>query len=103
MKLKLIVIFFDKHLTEQIMITQKHPLIQQIDKWEHDSIEKIRQTAEEARQLLLQHTTEHIQQLKIKLNKLTDQLRESRQENDFFETDLRSIARRTDSIDKRTR
>ena len=80
---------FRQILTEQTAKPQKHPLIQQIDKWERDSIKKIRQTAEEARQILLQHTTGHIKQIEIKLNKLTNQLKQSREENDFFETDLR--------------
>ncbi len=64
-------------------------MIQQIDRWERDSINKIRQTAQEARQLLLQHTTRHVKQMEVKLNKLTDQLRQGREENDFVETDLR--------------
>jgi uncharacterized protein (DUF3084 family) len=60
----------------------------QIDKWERDSIKKIRQTAEEARQELFKYTDGHIRQIEIELNILTDQVRESREENDFVETDL---------------
>ena len=33
-------------------IRQQHPLIEEIDKWEQESIEKIRQTANDARQQL---------------------------------------------------
>ena len=33
-------------ITEQTAEPQKHSLIQQIDKWEHDSINKTRQTAD---------------------------------------------------------
>jgi len=80
---------FRQTLTEQISKPQKYPMMQQIDQWERDSINKIRQTAEEARQMLLQHTTGHIKQVEVKLNKLTDQLRQGREENDFVETDLR--------------
>jgi hypothetical protein len=64
-------------------------LIKQIDKWERESINKVRQTAEEARQTVVQHTMEHTVQIEIKLNKLTDELREGRVENDFFEIDLK--------------
>ncbi|CAF3324106.1 unnamed protein product [Rotaria sp. Silwood2] len=53
-----------------------------------DLIDKIRQTADEARQLLLQNTAKHITDIEIQLNKLTDQLRQSHQNNDFVETDL---------------
>jgi len=40
-------------LTEQSAEPRKHALIKQVDKWERDSINKIRQTADKARQLLL--------------------------------------------------
>jgi len=80
---------FRQTLTEQTSKPQKHALMQQIDQWERDSINKIRQTAEEARKLLLKHTAEQFNEMEVKLNKLTHQLRESRQENDFIETDLR--------------
>ena len=69
---------------EQTAKLQKHPLIQQIDEWERASINKIQQTAEEARQMLFQHTTEHIKQVEVKLNKMTDELREKREDNDFL-------------------
>jgi hypothetical protein len=82
---------FRQTLTEQMTDSSKHPLIQQIDKWERDSIEKIRQTAEESRQLILEHTREYAANLEDKLNKLTDMLRQSRHENDFNETDLRQF------------
>ncbi len=79
---------FRQTLTEQIPKPEKHGLMQQIDAWERDSITKIRQTADEARQLLLKHTARCFNEIEIKLTALTNQLRESRHENDFFETDL---------------
>jgi chromosome segregation ATPase len=80
---------FRQTLSEQTAEPQKHSLIKQIDQWERDSIKKIRQATEEARQTLLQHTNTHIKHIEVKLNKLTDQLRQGREENDFVETDLR--------------
>jgi chromosome segregation ATPase len=79
---------FRQTLTEQTSQPRKHPLMKKIDDWERDSINKIRQTAEEARQLLFQHTAGHITGLEVKLNKLTEQVRRSREDNDFVETDL---------------
>jgi DNA repair exonuclease SbcCD ATPase subunit len=76
-------------LTEQTTKSQKHSWIQTIDQWERDSIDIVRQAAEEARQLLFQHITRYdINEMEMKLNKLTNQLRQSREENDFIETDL---------------
>ena len=75
-------------LNEQTVDPQKHPLIQQINQWEQDSIRKIQQTAEEVKQLIIKHTIGHTTKIEIKLTKLTDQLRENREENDFVESDL---------------
>jgi hypothetical protein len=80
---------FRQTLNERTTDPHKHASIQQIDKWEHDSVQRIRKIAEEARQTILKHATEHNKQIEADLNKLTDQLRQSREENDFSETDLR--------------
>ncbi|CAF4135662.1 unnamed protein product [Rotaria sordida] len=79
---------FRQILTEQTQDPKKHSLIKQINQWEEDSIKKIKQTAHECRQLLLQHTAEHITQIEVNLAKLTDKLKTTRQENDFNEIDL---------------
>ncbi len=67
-------------------------LIQQINepqnKWEHESIYKIRQMAEETKILVGTYINEHAIQLEEKLTKLTDQLQQSRQMDDIIETDL---------------
>lgn len=80
---------FRQTLIDQTTDSHKHGLIEQINDWEHDSIKKIQQVAKEAKQKLLKHTTEHIKQMEVDLNKLTDELRQSREENDFYETDIR--------------
>jgi chromosome segregation ATPase len=91
-------------LTEQTTDPKKHSLIKQIDQWEDESIRKIQQTAKECRQLVLQHTTEHINQIEDNLTKLTDELRQTRQENDFNEIDLRELKQKltqlTEELDK---
>jgi hypothetical protein len=79
---------FRQKLTEQVKNPKKHPLIEQIDQWEQDSIRKIQQAANEYRQQILQHTNGHINNIEVNLVKLTDQLRQTRQENDFNEIDL---------------
>ncbi len=47
---------FRQTLTEHVSKPQQHPLIQQIDRWERNSITVIRQTADEARQTVLEET-----------------------------------------------
>jgi hypothetical protein len=56
-----------------------------------DSIRTIQQTANEFRQLVLQYSTEHIQPIEINLNKLTDDIRQIRNGNDFNEIDLQQL------------
>jgi chromosome segregation ATPase len=79
---------FRQTLTQQTTDPKQNSLIKQIDKWEEDSIKKIQQTAKECKELLFQYTTEHVTQIKVDLNKLTEELRQIRQENDFNEIDL---------------
>jgi len=82
---------FRQTFTEQKTNPKNHSLIKQINKWEEDSIEKIQKTAEHCRQLVIQHLTEHTNQIEINLAKLTDELKQTRQDNDFDEIDLRRL------------
>jgi hypothetical protein len=82
---------FRQTLIEQTDDPNKHLLIKQIDQWEEDSIRKIQQTAKECRQQILQYPSEHITDIEVNLAKLTDQLKQARQENDFNEIDFREF------------
>ena len=91
---------FRQTLTEQTTDPQRHPLIKQIDQWEKDSIKKIQQAANECRQLLLHHTSGHINTLEINLAKLTDRIRKTRQENDVNEIDLNAFREKLTQLSK---
>jgi chromosome segregation ATPase len=91
---------FRQTLTEQITNPQKHSLMQQINQWEKDSINKIQQTAEEGRQILLKHTGEHFNEIEIKLTKLTEELKEIREENDFNEVDLNKFKQKLKELEE---
>ncbi len=91
---------FRQSLTEQTTNPQKHSLIQQINQWEQDSIKTIQQTAHEARQLLIQHTAGHIEKIEIKLNQLTEQLKQFRKENDFNEIHLNQSKEKLTQIEQ---
>ncbi|CAM4874449.1 unnamed protein product [Rotaria socialis] len=79
---------FQQDLTEHKVEPKNKALHQQINDWECDAIEKIRQTAEEARQILVKRSNDNTICIETKFSKLTGQLRRGRQENDFDETDL---------------
>ncbi|CAF3533921.1 unnamed protein product [Rotaria sordida] len=65
-----------------------HPLIQQINEWEKESIVKIQQKAQELRQNLLEQTSINLKELSKKLQHLSEQLKEGREHDSFVETDL---------------
>jgi len=83
--------FFKQSLNQHTEQLNNNILIEKINQWEENSIKLIQQTAEETKNILKRTTKEYIDQIEIKLNELTNQLRESRQENDFNETSLRQF------------
>jgi sugar lactone lactonase YvrE len=91
---------FRQTLTQHIEQPNNDRLIQQIDQWEKKSIKRIQQTAKEARQALMENTNAYFHQLEIKLNELTNQLRRSREENDFNEINLGQFERELNKLTK---
>ncbi|UJR14971.1 hypothetical protein I4U23_001950 [Adineta vaga] len=69
---------FRQALTDKTTKLEQHELIEQVYEWETN----------DARQVLLKHITEHHIRLEDELRKLTNQIRQNREENNFFETDL---------------
>ena len=59
-------VLFQQTIIQQTNEPQKHSLIEQINQWEKDSIQKIQQTAEETRQILFKYTNENINQIEQK-------------------------------------
>jgi chromosome segregation ATPase len=91
---------FRQILTEQTKNLQKHFLIQQINQWENDSINKIKQTADVARQLILQHAGKHINRIEIRLTKLTEELKRIRKEDDFTEVHLNELKQKLKQLEE---
>lgn len=78
-------------LSEQIEQPTGHRLVQQINQWEQKSINKIQQIAEENRQLILKYMSRHFETMEIHLTKLTNEIKETRRENDFNELNLTEL------------
>jgi hypothetical protein len=87
-------IIIDEHdqlkstLTQHMTKPATHPLINDINDWEKESIAKIQQRANKLREALLQSITVHESELSKKLQQLSEKLKESRENDDFIETDL---------------
>ena len=78
----------NQSLIEQKNNRKKLPLMQFVDKWETDSINSIRQTARECRQLLDKHKNQHIVDMENKLIKLTEEMKQIRKDGEVSEIDL---------------
>ena len=66
----------------------QHPLIQRIDQWERQSINKIHQAAQDARTQILNVISDHIISIKKSLENLTEKLEEVRNDEKLSETFL---------------
>jgi chromosome segregation ATPase len=53
---------------------EQHLLIEEIDQWEINSIEKIKQRAKQCREILINYTIEILNQVELKLNHSNEQL-----------------------------
>ena len=78
----------------------KNLLIQQIDQWEQQSIEIIQHTAQESRGRINQYMSKYLEKVDIELNKLTNQMKELRNENDFDEIEINYLKNQLDLLDK---
>ncbi|CAF1097482.1 unnamed protein product [Rotaria sordida] len=61
--------------------------MQKIDEWKEDSIKKIKQIAENCRQILTEYKNKYFE-IEKKLFELTEQLKQSNEETEFNENDL---------------
>jgi hypothetical protein len=80
---------FRQKLIEQKTHSQYYSHIKQkIDTWEHQSINKIRQAANDARKDLENKIEEYSTKLTEDLTKIADELKQARREEEFLETNI---------------
>ena len=91
---------FRENLNEQKDDPRKHSFIQQIDQWELDSIQLIRETAQTCRESVLEQTDGHFTQVTVNLNELTNRIREMVKENDLNEFDLNDLKEKLAQLEK---
>ena len=92
---------FRQTLSEQVEQPNKHDLIQQINQWEQHSINKIQQTAEGNREVILKLMNKHFEKIEIDLNHLTNQIKEIRQESDFNELNFIDLRNKLGRLQKK--
>ena len=77
-----------------------HPLINQIDQWEKDSIAKIKRTADQCRAKLITCANVCLVRAEKKLNHLAEQMKDLRHENEFNEIDLNELKKRIRKLEE---
>ena len=87
-------------VTEQNARPDCHPLIERINEWEKQSIIKIRQSADETRQTLLNILHVHRHRAIETLMHLTEEISSGRKENDYVETDLKQWTKKLKQLKK---
>ena len=78
-------------LRDELVDPRKHSLMEQIDQWERESIETIRKTADECREKWINYCHGIRDEMEKKLNELSQQIKQVRDENQFDQADLNNI------------
>ncbi|CAF1411008.1 unnamed protein product [Adineta ricciae] len=91
---------FRENLQERKENPQNSSLFIQIDQWEKNSIEIIRQTAEQCRQTFLKENEEFLIDIEEKFNKLIRESKEIQEENEMNEINLEDLEEKLTKISK---
>ncbi|CAF1113186.1 unnamed protein product [Adineta steineri] len=82
---------FKQTINEQKQNSQNDLLINQINRWEKNSIEIIQQKAQECRRILIEYSPTFFNDIEKKFNDLSEQIKEIHSENEFNEIDLNNL------------
>jgi hypothetical protein len=91
---------FRQIINDQKENPDQYSLIKQIDQWENDSINKIKQTAKECREQVTDFRNKYLTIFENKLNNFVKKIKEIRPKNQFNEFDLNQIKRELKKINK---
>jgi hypothetical protein len=91
---------FRQNLIEQTTESRLHPLMKQIDEWEQQSIDSIHRAADDARKQLRNTISEHTTKVTQALTTIADELCKAREDDGFFETDLKQWTDKLDQLRK---
>lgn len=89
---------FRQALIERKNDSARHPLIEDINRWEEESIRMIKTTADKCRRRLITYADHYMIEIEKQLNTLARKLQQIRQENEFNEIDLDEIKDKFNSL-----
>ncbi|CAF1423653.1 unnamed protein product [Adineta steineri] len=79
---------FKQRINERKQNPHNHPLIEQINQWERNSIGKIQQKAQEYRESVVKSSETCINGIEMKFNDVSEQIQLLQKENEFNEINL---------------
>ncbi|CAF1407535.1 unnamed protein product [Adineta steineri] len=82
---------FKQRINQQKQSPLNHSLIKKIDQWERNSIEKVKQKAQECREVIIELLQTCINNIEMKFNDLNKQIQQLQKENDFNEIQLNHL------------
>jgi hypothetical protein len=88
------------HLTME-NVDSEHPLLARINKWEQQSINRIHTVAHDVRTYLKQSIDQAKKEIKTSSSQVTDQLKSSRENEDYTEIDLKCWMDQLESLKQR--
>jgi len=91
---------FQRNIQRQTTEQYQYLLMKQIDQWEQQSIDKIRQLADNTRQELVTIIQDHNNNLKENLEELKQQIDIACQDGGFYENDLKEWTERLNELQK---
>ena len=94
---------FRQNLNDHKSNPSAHPLIEQINRWEINAIEKIRRTAEECRKKYFDHSNGFLLEIETKLTNLAQQIQQMHREDEFNEIDLNHLKQRLNNLQNELR
>jgi seryl-tRNA synthetase len=89
---------FRQTIIEQINQPEKRSTIEKINQWEINSIEKIKQTAKECREILSNYTNTILDEIKLKLDDPNEQPIITEGKNDFNEIHLNKFQEKLNQL-----
>jgi len=91
---------FRENIIDQKNQINNRPSIQKINKWEKESIQKIKQTADKCRERIIKYTNEYITDIQKNLNDISEQSKQIRKENKLNESLLIQLITKLEDLKK---
>ena len=88
-----------QNLNEEKSNPDDHGLIKQIDQWEQNSIEKIKQTAQQCRLKWTNYSDEYLDIMEKKINDFAQQIKQMNAEDEFNEIDLNHLKEKLEKLE----